>query len=153
MSGYDFPGVRFVLGELMALLSSGISQNVLYWLRMHQIKPYIKTLCFAASIFILDAVILNQGFVAVILILLALFVFFPFALLLRRRDRRKYEQRLVKIAIYVLTGVAVLGSNTLQIDWLRNLYRAWGAGFSQEALTAWNSTHLRETFRIVMWLL
>jgi hypothetical protein len=39
---------------------------------------------------------------------------FPFALLLRRRDRRKYEQRLVKIAIYVLTGVAVLGSNTLQ---------------------------------------
>lgn len=49
-----------------------------------------------------------------ILILLALFVFFPFALLLRRRDRHKYEQRLVKIAIYVLTGVAVLGSNMLQ---------------------------------------
>ena len=98
----------------MALLSSGISQNVLHWPRMHQIRPYIKTICFAASIFVLDAVILNQGFVAVILILLALFVFFPFALLLRRRDRRKYEQRLVKIAIYVLIGVAVLGSNTLQ---------------------------------------
>jgi peptidoglycan biosynthesis protein MviN/MurJ (putative lipid II flippase) len=98
----------------MALLSSGISQNVLHWPRMHQIKPYIKTICFAASIFVLDAVILNQGFVALILILLALFVFFPFALLLRRRDRRKYEQRLVKIAIYVLIGVAVLGSNTLQ---------------------------------------
>jgi energy-coupling factor transporter transmembrane protein EcfT len=61
----------------MALLSSGISQNVLHWPRMHQIKPYIKTICFAASIFVLDAVILNQGFVAVILILLALFVFFP----------------------------------------------------------------------------
>jgi peptidoglycan biosynthesis protein MviN/MurJ (putative lipid II flippase) len=98
----------------MALSSSGISQNILHWLRMPQIKPYIKTLCFAASIFVLDAVILNQGFVAVILILLVLFVFFPFALLLRRRDRRKYEQRLLKIAIYVLTGVAVLGSNTLQ---------------------------------------
>jgi hypothetical protein len=41
----------------------------------------LKTLCFAASIFILDAVILNQGFVAVVLILLALFVFFPFATL------------------------------------------------------------------------
>jgi hypothetical protein len=81
---------------------------------MNQIKPYIKTLCVAASIFVLDAVILNQGFVAVILILLALFAFFPIALLLRRRDRRKYEQRLVKIAIYVLTGVAVLTSNTLQ---------------------------------------
>ena len=39
---------------------------------------------------------------------------FSFALLLRRRDRRKYEHRLVKIAIYVLTGLAVLGSNTLQ---------------------------------------
>ena len=45
----------------MALLSSGISQNVLHWPRMHQIKPYIKTICFAASIFVLDAVILNQG--------------------------------------------------------------------------------------------
>jgi hypothetical protein len=81
---------------------------------MSRIKPYIKTLFVAACIFVLDAVILNQGFVAVILILLALFVFSPFAVLLRRRDRRKYEQRLVKIAIYVLTGVAVLGSNTLQ---------------------------------------
>ena len=48
---------------------------------MHQIKPYIKTICFAASIFVLDAVILNQGFVAVILILLALFAFFPFCTL------------------------------------------------------------------------
>jgi hypothetical protein len=81
---------------------------------MNQIKPYTKTLCVAASIFVLDAVILNQGFVAVILILLALFVFFPFAVLQRKRDRRKYEQRLVKIAIYVLTGVAVIGSNALQ---------------------------------------
>jgi hypothetical protein len=81
---------------------------------MNRINPYIKTLCVAASIFVLDAVILNQGFVAVILILLALFIFFPSAVLLRRRDRRKYEQRLVKVAIYVLTGVAVLSSNTLQ---------------------------------------
>jgi len=81
---------------------------------MNRIRPYIKTLCVAASIFVLDAVILNQGFVAVILILLALFVFFPVAVLQRRRDRPKYEQRLVKIAIYVLTGIAVLGSNTLQ---------------------------------------
>src|SRR5215469_15785401 len=71
-------------------------------------KPYVKALCVAASIFILDAVILNQGFIAVILILIALFVFFPIAVLLRRRGKRKYEQRLVKIAIYVLTGVAVL---------------------------------------------
>src|SRR5215469_6284868 len=77
-------------------------------------KPYVKALCVAAGIFILDAVILNQGFIAVILILLALFVFFPIAVLLRRRDKRKYEQRLVKIAIYVLTGVAVLARNALQ---------------------------------------
>lgn len=81
---------------------------------MSRIHPYIKTLCVAASIFVLDAFILNQGFVAVILILLVLFVFFPIAVLLRRRDKRKYEQRLVKIVIYVLTGVAVLGSNILQ---------------------------------------
>jgi hypothetical protein len=77
-------------------------------------NPYVKALCVAASIFILDAVILNQGFIAVILILLALFVFFPIAVLLRRRDKRNYEQRLVKIAIYVLTGVAVLACNALQ---------------------------------------
>jgi hypothetical protein len=68
-----FPSTTFqelgsFLGKLMASLSSGISQNVLHWLRMYKIKPYIKTLCFAASIFILDAVILNQGFVAVVLI-------------------------------------------------------------------------------------
>jgi O-antigen ligase len=81
---------------------------------MNEQKPYVKALCVAASIFILDAVILNQGFIAVILILLALFVFFPIAVLLRRRDKRKYEQRLVKIAIYVLTGVAVLACNALQ---------------------------------------
>jgi hypothetical protein len=83
---------------------------------MNRIRPYIKTLCAAASIFFLDAFILNQGFVSVILILLALFVFFPFALL-RRRDRRKYGQRLVKIAIYVITGVAVLGCNSFQ-NWM-----------------------------------
>jgi hypothetical protein len=80
-------------------------------------KPYIKTLCVATSIFILDAVILNQGFIAVIVILLALFAFFPIAVLLRRRDKLKYEQRLVKIAIYVLAGVAVLACNALQ-NWV-----------------------------------
>lgn len=87
---------------------------VLHGLQMNRFGPYIKTLCVAVSIFVLDAVILNQGFVAAILILLALFVFFPFAVLLRRRDRLKYQQRLVKIAIYVLTGISVLGSNTFQ---------------------------------------
>jgi hypothetical protein len=81
---------------------------------MNRLKPYIKTLCAAAAIFVLDAIILNQGFIAVLLILAALFVFFPMALLLRRRDRPKYERRLVKIAIYVVAGIAVLGCNTLQ---------------------------------------
>lgn len=81
---------------------------------MNRVKPYIKTLCVAASLFVLDAFILNQGFLAVILILLALFALFPIALFLRRRDKRKYEQRLMKIAIYVVTGVAVLACNTLQ---------------------------------------
>lgn len=84
---------------------------------MNRISPYIKTLFVAASIFVLDAFILNQGFVAVILILMALFVFFPVALLVRRRDRRKYRRRLVKIAIYVIAGVAVLGCNEFQ-NWL-----------------------------------
>src|SRR5262249_26844822 len=83
-------------------------------LKMNRVRPYIKTSCLAASLFVLDVFILNQGLVAVILILLALFVFVPIALFLRRRDKRKYEQRLVKIAIYVVTGVAVLTSNTLQ---------------------------------------
>jgi len=81
---------------------------------MTRFSPYMKTLCVATSIFVLDAVILNQGFVAVVLIVLALFVFFPNAFRLRRRDKLKYEQRLLKVVIYVLTGLAVLGSNTLQ---------------------------------------
>lgn len=86
----------------------------LHRLRMKRIRPYITTLCVAASVFVLDAIILDQGFVAVLLILFALFVFFPIALFLRRRDRAKYERRLVKIAIYVVTGIAVLGFITLQ---------------------------------------
>jgi len=85
---------------------------------MSRIKPYIKTLFVAACIFVLDAVILNQGFVAVILILLALFVFSPFAVLLRRRDRRKYEQRLVRRSPFMCSPVSLcLAPTRYRIGW------------------------------------
>jgi hypothetical protein len=57
-------------------------------------NPLIKTTCIAAGLFVLDAFILNQGVVALCLILVTMFVFLPRALWARRADRRLYEQRL-----------------------------------------------------------
>jgi hypothetical protein len=73
-----------------------------------------KTTCIAAGLFILDAFILNQGVVALCLILVTMFVFLPGALWVRRGDRRLYEQRLAKAGIYLLTALAVFGCDALQ---------------------------------------
>jgi hypothetical protein len=73
-----------------------------------------KTTWIAAGLFILDAFILNQGFVALCLILVTVFVFLPRALWARRTNRRLYEQRLAKAGIYLLAAVTVFGSNALQ---------------------------------------
>ncbi len=74
----------------------------------------IKTAWVAVALFILDAFVLNQGFVAVCLILVTLFVFLPRALWVRRGDRHLYERRLAKAGIYLMAAVAVFGSNALQ---------------------------------------
>jgi len=74
----------------------------------------IKTACVAVALFVLDAFVLNQGFVAFCLILVTVFVFLPRALWVRRRDRRLYELRLAKAGIYLMTAIAVFGSNALQ---------------------------------------
>jgi hypothetical protein len=66
------------------------------------------------ALFILDALVLNQGFVALCLILVTVFVFLPRALWVRRGDRHLYERRLAKAGIYLMAAVAVFGSNALQ---------------------------------------
>jgi hypothetical protein len=74
----------------------------------------IKTACVAVALFILDAFVLNQGFVVFCVILITVFVFLPRAFWVRRRDRRLYQLRLAKAGIYLVTAVAVFGSNALQ---------------------------------------
>src|ERR1700682_489143 len=73
-----------------------------------------RTTWIAVGLFILDAFIMNQGVVALCLILVTVFVFLPRALWVRRGDRHLYEQRLAKAGIYLLAAVAVFGSNALQ---------------------------------------
>jgi len=62
----------------------------------------------------LDAFILNQGVVALCLILVTMFVFLPRTLWARHTDRRLYDQPLAKAGIYLLTAVAVFACNPLQ---------------------------------------
>ena len=73
-----------------------------------------KSACVAVGLFILDALVLNQGFVALCLILITLFILLPRALWVRREDRHRYELRLAKAGIYLIAAVAVFASNTLQ---------------------------------------
>ncbi len=80
---------------------------------MNRITPYIKTLC-ARVPFCSGRSHPESGVRRSDINSRSPICIFPLAVLLRRRDKRKYEKRLVKIAIYVLTGVAVLSSNTLQ---------------------------------------
>lgn len=78
------------------------------------VNALTKATWIAAGLFILDAFIFNQGVVALCLIFVAVFIFLPRALWVRRRDRHFYEQRLAKAGIYLLTAMAVLGCNALQ---------------------------------------
>jgi len=77
-------------------------------------KTYTKSICVAAGLFILDAFGLNQGFLALCLILVSVLVFLPRALWALRENRRLGEQRLVKTGIYLLTAVAIIACNSLQ---------------------------------------
>jgi hypothetical protein len=73
-----------------------------------------KTACVAVALFILDAFVLNQGIVALCLILVTVSVFLPRAVWVRRGDRHLYGRRLAKAGIYVVGAVAIFGSNALQ---------------------------------------
>jgi hypothetical protein len=74
----------------------------------------IKTVCIATGLFFTDAFVLNQGIVALILILLTMFVFLPRALWVRRADWTLFQLRLARAGIYLLTAIAVFGCNALQ---------------------------------------
>ena len=73
-----------------------------------------KTACVAVALFILDAFMLNQGVVALCLILVTVLVFLPRVLWVRRGDRHLYERRLAKAGIYLMAAIAVFGCNALQ---------------------------------------
>lgn len=77
-------------------------------------KRYPTTILIAVGIFVCDAFVLNQGVVAVFVILLTLFVFLPRALWALRISRAIYLERLTRAGIYLLAAVAVFASNALQ---------------------------------------
>jgi hypothetical protein len=76
-------------------------------------KSLGKTSLIAAALFVFDALMLNQGLIALCLIFLTLLVFLPRALWVRRSDRRLYQRRLTKAGIYLLAAVAIFACN----DW------------------------------------
>lgn len=77
-------------------------------------KPFKSTIILAAGLFVLDAFVLNQGVVALVIILFVLFVLMPRALWALRSSRRLYLERLTKTGIYLLACVAVFVANAMQ---------------------------------------
>ena len=77
-------------------------------------KRYQTTSLIAAGIFVFDAFVLNQGAVAIFVILLTLLVFLPRALWALRISRALYLERLTRAGIYLLAAVAVFAANVLQ---------------------------------------
>ena len=76
-------------------------------------KPLKKTVITASVLFILDAFVMNQGSIAMILILLVLFVFLPRALW-ARKDKTLSNARAARALIYLSAAIAVFVANTLQ---------------------------------------
>jgi hypothetical protein len=77
-------------------------------------KPLRNTIALAAGLFAVDAFVLNQGAVALLVILVVLLVLLPRALWALRKDRGLYLQRLTKAGIYLLACVAVFVANAVQ---------------------------------------
>jgi hypothetical protein len=77
-------------------------------------KRYKTTILIAVGIFVFDAFVLNQGAVAVFVILLTFFVLVPRALWALRTSRALYLERLTRAGIYLLAAVAVFAANVLQ---------------------------------------
>ena len=76
-------------------------------------KPLKKTVITASCLFILDAFVMNQGAIALILILLFFFVFLPRALWVRK-DKPLANTRAARALIYLLAAIAVFAINALQ---------------------------------------
>jgi hypothetical protein len=77
-------------------------------------KSYRTTIILAAGLFLLDAFVLNQGFVALLIVAITLCVFIPRALWAFRKNHRVYLQRLTKAGIYLLAAFSVFAANALQ---------------------------------------
>ena len=72
------------------------------------------TIVMATSLFLVDAFVLNQGFLAAIVIFIVLIVLLPRALWTYRTDRGIGRRRLTTAGIYLLAGFAVLSANAIQ---------------------------------------
>jgi hypothetical protein len=77
-------------------------------------KAYKKTLLWALGLFILDAFVLSQGGVALVLILLVFVVFLPRALWVARKDPPLYRQRVIKAWIYLVAAILIFVSIGVQ---------------------------------------
>jgi hypothetical protein len=74
----------------------------------------MKAVLCAAGLYVVDAFMLNQGFISILVIVLALLYFVPRALWVLRKDRGLASQHLAKVGILLLSGLAVFGTNYWQ---------------------------------------
>ncbi len=65
-------------------------------------KRFRRSILFATGLFVLDAYFLNQGVIALFVMLLALFIFLPWSLWTLRRDKRLFVERMTRTGIYLL---------------------------------------------------
>ncbi len=77
-------------------------------------KRFRRSILFATGLFVLDAYFLNQGVIALFVMLLALFIFLPWSLWTLRRDKRLFVERMTRTGIYLLACMAVFVTNNLQ---------------------------------------
>ncbi len=78
---------------------------------MKSLRP---TIIIAAVLYVLDAFVLNQGLVALVLFAVVLFYFVPATLWAVREDRRLAGRRLAKLGIFLLAAISILVTNGLQ---------------------------------------
>ena len=77
-------------------------------------KRFRKSILFAIGLFVLDAFFLNQGIIALFVMLLVVFVFLPWALWTLRRDKHLSVERITRTGIYLLACISVFVANGLQ---------------------------------------
>ena len=78
---------------------------------MKSLRP---TIIIAAVCYVLDAFVLNQGLVALVLFAVVLFYFVPARLWVVREDRHLAGRRLAKLGICLLAGISIVVTNDLQ---------------------------------------